>query len=123
MLGAASGLAWAQTAPPPGRIYAFHSTAQAGCPALDWHVVTGANGSLSGMISWDDMQHMAKATGSVSSGKVQMTATEVGGQARTAHVTGTVGSNGYFTVNISAPNVNCQGITIPFFVPTTGGNG
>jgi hypothetical protein len=122
-LAAASGSAWAQTTPPPGRIYVFHSTAQGGCPALDWHIVTGVNGALSGMIAWDDMKAMAKATGSVSAGKVQMTATEVGGQGRTATVNGTVGSNGWFTVNITGPKVSCQGISVPFFVPAAGGNG
>ena len=60
-----SGVALAQGAPPPGRIYTFNSAAQGGCPALDWHVVTGANGALSGMIAWNNMQSMAKATGPV----------------------------------------------------------
>ncbi len=123
VLAAAGGLAWAQNAPPPGRIYVFHSTAQGGCPALDWHIVTGDNGALSGMIAWDNMKAMARATGSVSGGKVQMTATEVGGQHRTAHVTGTIGANGWFTVNITAPKVTCQGINIPFYTPAAGSSG
>src|SRR5262249_11340342 len=28
---------------PEGRLYTFHSSAQHGCPALDWHVVVGAD--------------------------------------------------------------------------------
>ena len=70
------------------------------------------------MISWDNMEHMAKATGSVSGGNVQMTANEVGGQGRTAQINGTVSpSSGWFTVNITAPNLNCQGIEIRSFPP------
>jgi len=114
---------WAQSPPPPGRIYTFHSTAQGGCPALDWHIVTGVNGALSGMIAWDDMKAVAKATGTVNAGKVQMTATEVGGQGRTATVDGTLNSSGWFVVNIAGPNVSCHGITIQFFVPSASGGG
>ena len=44
-----------------------------------------------------------------------MTATEVGGQGRTATITGTVGANGWFVVNIAGPNVNCQGLNVPFY--------
>jgi len=119
-LAAVSGLAFAQS-PPEGRLYVFHSTAQGGCPALDWHVVAGPNGALSGMIAWDDMKAMAKASGTATAGKVQMTATEVGGQNRTANISGTIRSDGWFIVNIAGPNVNCQNITVPFYVAPPGG--
>jgi hypothetical protein len=33
----------------PGTLFVLHSTAQGACPPLDWHVVTGDNGALSGM--------------------------------------------------------------------------
>jgi hypothetical protein len=109
---------------PEGRLFVFHSTAQGGCPALDWHVTAGANGTLSGMISWNNMESMAKATGTARSGKVQMTATEVGGQNRTATVTGTIRPDGWLTVNVTGPNVSCQNINIPFFsAPPGGGRG
>ena len=122
-LGAASGFAWAQSAPPPGRVYVFHSTAQGGCPALDWHIVVGQGGALSGMIAWDDMKAMAKATGTVNNGKVQMTANEIGGQGRTATVDGTVRPDGWFTVNVSGPNVKCQNINVPFYTAPSGSSG
>jgi hypothetical protein len=77
---------------------------------------------LSGMIAWDDMKAMAHATGSVAAGKVQLTATEVGGQNRTATVDGTLNPNGWFTVNVTGPNISCHGINIQFFVPTASGN-
>jgi hypothetical protein len=35
--------------PAPGTLFVLHSTAQGACPPLDWHVVTGDNGALSGM--------------------------------------------------------------------------
>jgi hypothetical protein len=117
-LAAASGPAFAQGMP-EGRVYTFHSTKQGGCPALDWHVVVGANGALDGMIAWNDMKQMAHATGTVNmqARTFQMSAKEVGGQNRTATVTGTVGQNGYLTANVHGPNVDCQGITVPWFTP------
>jgi hypothetical protein len=48
---------------PEGRIYALHSKAEGACPSLDWHIVVEPNGVLAGMIAWDDMKTMARATG------------------------------------------------------------
>jgi hypothetical protein len=119
-------VAWAQGLP-DGRVYTFHSKAQAGCPALDWHVVAGANGTLSGMIAWDDMKAMAHATGTVNmqSHTFQMTAKEVGGQGRTATVDGSVRQDGWLIANIKGPKIACTGITVPWFTPgqAAGGNG
>ena len=50
-------LAQGVTAVPAGSYYSFHSTAQGGCPALDWHVVVGLNGALSGIIAWNTALH------------------------------------------------------------------
>jgi len=103
---------------PEGRIYSFHSPAQGACPGLDWHVV--ANGdTLNGMISWNNMQHMARASGTVNmaSRTFQMTAKEVGGQNRTATITGTVRPDGWLVASISGPNVKCTGVTVQWSVP------
>lgn len=119
---ACGGAALAQNFP-PGRIYAFHSPAQGNCPAMDWHIVTEANGTLEGMISWNGMQDMAKATGTYNAqaGTFQMSAKEVGGQGRTATVNGTVDNNtGWLTANIQGANVKCQGVKVPWFVPYRG---
>jgi hypothetical protein len=104
---------------PPGRIYTFHSTAQSGCPGLDWHVVLTGDNMLDGMIAWNNMQSMAHATGSVNpqTRTFQMTAQEVGGRGRTATINGTVRTDGYLVANISGPNVNCQGVTVPWSAP------
>jgi hypothetical protein len=83
---------------------------------LDWHVVLQACGVLDGMISWNDMQSIARASGSINTetATFHMTATEIGGQNRTANIDGTVNSNtGWLTANIQGPNV-------PWFVPFRG---
>jgi hypothetical protein len=106
----------------PAGVYAFDPSAQAGCPGLNWHM--GDGGALSGLITWNNMQSVARVSGGVNlqTRAFQATATEVGGQGRTAAVTGTVNPNtGWLTANIQGPNVNCQGITVPWFSPFTGG--
>ena len=108
---------------PPGRIYAFHSPAQGNCPAMDWHLVTEGNGTINGMISWNGMQNMAKATGTYNAqaGTFQMAAKEVAGQGRTATINGTVDNNtGWLTADIQGANVKCQGVKVPWFVPYRG---
>lgn len=122
-ISAACGSAASAQSFPPGRIYAFHSQAQGECPALDWHIVTEANGTLVGMISWNGMKDMAKATGTYNAqaGTFQMTAKEVGGQDRTANINGTVDSStGWLTANIQGSGVKCQGVKVPWFSPYKG---
>jgi hypothetical protein len=110
---------------PQGRLYAFHSGPQNSCPGLDWHIVADGN-QLNGMISWNNMQNMAHAEGTLNptARTFQMNAKEVGGQGRTATITGTVQANGYLVANITGPNVKCSGVTIQWFpVGATGGQG
>jgi hypothetical protein len=105
---------------PPGRVYSWHSAAQAGCPALDWHLVLQAGGVLDGMISWNNMQSFARASGGVNmqTGAFQMNAAEVGGQGRTATIDGTVNPrSGWLTANIHGQNVSCQGVQVPWWTP------
>jgi hypothetical protein len=118
LLVATSSIGWAQNLP-PGRIYAFHSGAQNGCPPLDGHVVLQGNNELVGMISWDDMQSMAHATGTLNptARTFQMTAKEEGGQGRTATISGTVQQNRWLVANINGPNVKCTGVTVQWFAP------
>jgi len=70
------------------------------------------------MISWNDMQDMARATGTydMQSRTFQMTATEISGQGRTAMVNGTIRQDGWLIANITGPNVSCQGIVVPWGV-------
>ena len=102
---------------PAGRVYSFHAPARGNCPATDWHIVAEGNGALDGMISWNGMQDMAKATGTYSAqnGKLEMTAKEVGGQGRTATIQGTADNNsGWLTADIQGPNMKCQGVKVPW---------
>ena len=104
---------------PPGRVYTFHSSAQSGCPGLDWHVVLTPDNMLDGMVAWNNWQSMAHATGTINptAKTFQMTAEEVGGRHRTADISGTVRSDGYLVANITGPNVSCQGIMVGWSAP------
>jgi hypothetical protein len=113
------GIAAAQ-GPPEGRIYAFHSSAQHSCPAMDWHLVVGANGTMTGMISWNNMQSVAHASGSIDGRTFQLTAKEDGGRQRTATIKGTVSQNGWLDADIQGADVNCHSIKVPWYVPYQG---
>jgi len=113
-----SGAAFARE----GGIYSFHSKPRGDCPGPDWHVVQESRGSLYGMIFWNDMKSLACATGTVVNQQVKMTATEKGGQGRTATIEGRATHGGFF-VNIKGPGFTCKGITIPFYTGSGGGGG
>jgi len=120
-LAAACGVASAQMLP-EGRIYAFHSRAQAGCPELDWHLVVGANNALTGMISWDNMKSVAHAWGTANPANRSFTmeAVKEGGSGNGAAIDGTIRPDGWLVANIKGQNVNCQGIVVQWFVPVLG---
>src|SRR4051812_23518793 len=102
---------------PEGTVYVFHSSKTGTCPALDWHVMVGANNALTGMIAWDDMKAMAQATGSIGANQTfTMTAKEMGGQGRTATVTGKV-SSGWLNADIKGPNFECKNIQVQVWRP------
>ena len=113
-IAVASGSASAQTVPPAGRMYVYHSLPTYPCPGLDWLLVAGENGSITGMGAWDQMRGMAKATGTIKDGQVNLTAASDDG--RTATMTGTVGADGLLLLNITTPNVKCEGVKVPFYV-------
>lgn len=71
------------------------------------------------------MKSMAKASGSLNAQArtFEMTAKEVGGQRRTVTVSGTVRADGWLIANVSGPNLNCQGIAVPWSTPPPGGGG
>jgi hypothetical protein len=109
----------------PGAVYTLHSRAQGSCPSLDWHLVVGPNNTLSGMVAWDDMKMMARATGTLDMSKrtFMLTAKEVGGEGRTAMVDGTVRMDGWFIANISGPGVACKEIKVPLNAQQSVGGG
>lgn len=126
-LMAATGTASAQQNPydlPPGRLYVFHSGPGGGCPGLDWHVVVDAGNALTGIIAWNNMQSLARVTGSINrqTGALELTAHEVGGQGRTATATGKVDpGSGWMTADVQGQDVKCQSIKVPWFTPPSGG--
>ena len=84
-LTAATGVATAQKPPfklPAGRLYVFHSGPRSGCPGLDWYIVAEPGDALIGFIAWNNMQSLARATGTLDrrAGTFEMTAHEVGGR-------------------------------------------
>ena len=123
-LALTTSLSVASAQAPEGRLYAFHSTAQGSCPALDWHVVVGPQNTLSGMLSWDNMKSVAHAKGTLNptARTFVMQAHEVGGQGRSATIDGTVGQNGWLKASIRGPNVNCTGVDVPWFTPPPSGS-
>jgi hypothetical protein len=122
---ATCNLALAQQVAPEGRVYVFHSAKTGACPELDWHVVVGANNSLGGMVAWNGMKSMANVNGTISPNRTfTMTGKEVGGQGRTANITGQLRQDGYLIANVKGPSIECQGITVPWFTaPPQGGQG
>jgi hypothetical protein len=111
----------AASAQMPG-VYVLHSKPEGGFPALDWHVTVGPNHELSGVIGWDNMKSIARVSGQLNeqSRTFTMTATEVGGQGRTANIKGNLRLDGHMTANVTGA-VTCPSVVIPYFVPTGGG--
>ena len=99
-IAATCGIAAAQNT--PQRLYAFHSAPQHGCPALDWHVLLTDGATLEGVVSWNNMQSLARVSGTLNetARTFQMNAQEQGGQGRTATINGSVESNGYLVASI-----------------------
>jgi hypothetical protein len=106
---------------PPNRVYVLHSQATGPCPALDWHLgIDDVDHTISGFCAWGDkMQSLARANGTFNQGTrtLEIKAQEVGGQNRTAEVTGTVREDGWLVANITGPNISCQGVKIPWYRP------
>ena len=122
--GLACGAASAQSA----GMYVLHAKASGSCPALDWHIAvepTSSTDNLSGMIGWDNMKHVARVSGTLNPNTrlFEMTATEVGGEGRTAKIDGQLRLDGWLTANITGEGVNCKSVTIPYYVPPSGGAG
>ena len=115
VLAASMSAAFAQV--PEGRIYALHSIAVGACPSLDWHIVLEPNGILAGMISWNGMKTMARATGTVNqrSHTFTMIAKEMEGQARSAKVRGQIREDGLLIAHIEGPRGTCDAVIVPSY--------
>ena len=110
---------------PQERVFSFHSNATfSGCPSLDWHVVVQPDYTVSGMVGWQNMQVVARVSGTMDpqSKTYQLTAKEANGK-RTATITGTIISPDHITANIKGSGVDCQGLDIWAYTPQRGSIG
>jgi hypothetical protein len=97
-----------------GRLYAFHTKAVGGCPALDWHVVVGENNTLSGMIGVNDMKTVFLVSGTYGADrKFRLDGKEIGGT-RTGSINGQVYETGVMAATLGGLPVGaaCQGKTV-----------
>ena len=112
--GAVGSAAFAQS---PG-LYVLHSAADGSCPALDWHVIVGADNAVSGMIAWNDMKSVARVDGTLTADKAfHLDAKEIGGAGKTAVIDGTL-IPGWLQASIKGPGVDCANIKIALFRQT-----
>jgi hypothetical protein len=96
---------------PEGAVYVFHSATVGSCPSLDWHVITGINGNLGGIIAWDNMRSIARVRGHIALDRAfKMTAIEMGGAQRRAVIAGRVLPDGKMVADLKAPKIECHGI-------------
>jgi hypothetical protein len=118
VLTATFDLALGQQIAPKDRVFVYNSQPIGQCPALDWHIVAGANNTLYGMIAWNSMQNIAKVTGSILPNRTfTISVVDVaGGRGQGATVTGRVRPDGWIIANINGPNIDCQGISVPWYV-------
>jgi hypothetical protein len=111
--------------PPHGRLFAFHSGATGACPAMDWHIVLEADNSLSGIIGWDGMKHLAKVSGKLETGRMfKLAAVEQGGAGRTGTVKGQV-EDTFIVASFDGTATGCdnQQIWVPYFASGMAGGG
>jgi hypothetical protein len=98
-----AGPAFAQQA----GLFAYHTKAIGGCPAMDWHITVEPSGQLVGFVGWGD--HLAKLAGQLKPNRsFEMNAQEIGGQGRTAAVKGTA-TGEYITAVVSGTSTACDG--------------
>ena len=109
---------------PQERVFSFHSNAGSGCPSLDWHVVVQPDYTVAGMVGWQNMQLIARVSGSMDpqSKTYQLTAKEANGK-RTATISGTIIASDHITANIKGPGIDCQGLDIWSYTPLHGSIG
>jgi hypothetical protein len=62
-----------------GTTYDNHSEAAGECPALDWHIVRGAGGALTGIVSTDDQRAVFRVTGRIVEANLHLQGTEIAG--------------------------------------------
>ncbi len=111
---------------PQERVFSFHSNASsASCPELDWHIVVKPDYSVTGMIGWQNMEMVARVSGTINpqAKTYQLTAREAGGSNRTATISGNIISPDQISANVTGPGVNCQNLLVWAWTPSQKGPG
>ncbi len=103
-------------------MYVLHSKAIGTCPSLDWHIAAQPDGTLSGLIAWDNMNSIAKATGRVDrqNRTFSMTAIVVGAEERKAAIDGQVRKDGWLIANVRGDRINRSTIAVPIYAGPPG---
>ena len=100
----------------PGTTYDNHSNAAGDCPALDWHIVRGTGGSLTGLISTDDMTTVFHVTGHIVEANLHLEGTEITGPhpGTVGAVNGQLQSEGRIAMTLGGLPIGsrCQGKTV-----------
>ena len=98
-------------AEPTRALYDLSSGPQGACPGMDWHVVVSPDKTVSGVVGWDKMQHLAKLSGTVGQdGKLNVTATEEG-SSKTENVSGT-DDGSHLKVGINGTGTSCDNTSL-----------
>lgn len=99
-----------------GTTYDNHSEAAGGCPALDWHIVRGPGGSLTGIVATDDMKTVFSVTGRIMEANIHLDGKEIAGPhpGTTGAVNGQLQSEGRIAMTVGGLPVGaaCQGKTV-----------
>lgn len=114
-------------AQPTGKtsLYVYHTRSSAGCPGLDWHIMTEPDGKITGFVAWDRMTHMARLNGTINNDRTfKMDAQEVDGSGRRAVVSGTAAGE-YVTAEIHGSGTACDDkpLQVPRFTGGLEGGG
>lgn len=89
----------------------------AGCPNIVWRIGRGADGALNGIMWFDDMSGLSRATGSESGGAFNLTLKSVMGSGPVGTVTGHAGKGATLT------GQGCANATFKPVVINSYGNG
>jgi hypothetical protein len=87
-------------------------------------MVLAPDNSVSGMVGWQNMQVIARVTGTLNpqAKTFELSAKQQGGNA-TATITGNVVAPGHIMANIKGPNVDCRNLDIWAWTPSQKGPG
>lgn len=101
----------------PGKVLTFHSSASGDCPGLDWHIVIGASNKLTGMLAWDDMQHIVRVTGTADQdGNFRLAFQPTTGETGYGNIEGQFPDhNGWLTARVTNAGCPLQNVSVEWY--------